>query len=161
MPSDTRHIAFELKTLDTLICRRIDSYLRLASGDDSLTRMHQWIIGFLYRNSDKPIYQRDIEAEFKISRSTTSSMLTLMEKKGLLKRESVEWDARLKKITLTDAAIERHKRIMSAFEEMDAFFEGILDADEKTEFFRYIDKLRSRILEDMDRNHIPVDECAE
>ncbi|MBR5732822.1 MAG: MarR family transcriptional regulator [Lachnospiraceae bacterium] len=157
MPPEARHIALELKTLDALIKKRIDSYIRAVSGDDSLTRMHQWIIGYLYRNSDRPIYQRDVEAEFKISRSTTSSMLTLMEKKGLLIRESVEQDARLKKISLTPAAIERHMRLMSMFSELDGFLEGILDAEEKKEFYHYVDKLRTSIVDDMEKNHIPID----
>ena len=157
MPSEARHITFELKTLDNLLKKRIDSCIHAVSGDDSITRMHHWIIGFLYRNSDRPIYQRDIEAEFRISRSTTSSMLTLMEKKGLLRRESVKSDARLKKITLTDAAVKHHKRLMSAFEEMDAFFDSILEENEKREFYRCIEKLRNSIIEDMEKNHIPVE----
>ena len=55
-------------------------------------------------NEDRDIFQRDLEEKFTITRSTTSRVLTLMEKKGLIERKSVDWDARLKKIVLTDKA---------------------------------------------------------
>ena len=52
-------------------------------------------------HADTEIYQKDIEQEFKVSRATASNMLQLMERKGLIVRESVSCDARLKKISLT------------------------------------------------------------
>ena len=54
--------------------------------------------------ADTEIYQKDIEQEFKVSRATASNMLQLMERKGLIVRESVSRDARLKKISLTEKA---------------------------------------------------------
>ena len=66
-------------------------------GVDELTAMHGWILGYLCRNEHKDIFQKDIEAEFKICRSTVTNILKLMEKKGYIKRESVPYDARLKK----------------------------------------------------------------
>lgn len=39
--------------------------------------------------------------KFSITRSTASRVLSLMEKKGLITRESVERDARVRKIVLT------------------------------------------------------------
>ena len=65
-------------------------------GVDELTAMHGWILGYLCRNEDKDIFQKDIEAEFKICRSTVTNILKLMEKKGYIRRESVPYDARLK-----------------------------------------------------------------
>ncbi|NEG90394.1 MarR family transcriptional regulator [Bifidobacterium aerophilum] len=62
------------------------------------------IILFLARNRDKPIYQHTIEQKFCITRSTASRVLALMEKKGLIVREPVPHDARLKRIVLTDKA---------------------------------------------------------
>lgn len=42
--------------------------------------MHTWIIGFLQDREDSNIdtFQKDIEEEFSINRSTTSEMLKLM-----------------------------------------------------------------------------------
>ena len=59
---------------------------------------------FLARNRGREIYQHTIEQKFCITRSTASRVLALMEKKGLIARESVEHDARCKRIVLTDKA---------------------------------------------------------
>lgn len=42
------------------------------------------------------IFQKDLETEFCIGRSTVTNILNLMEKKGFVRRESVSYDARLK-----------------------------------------------------------------
>ncbi|SPU25488.1 MarR family transcriptional regulator [Bifidobacterium bifidum] len=59
---------------------------------------------FLDRNRNREIYQHTIEQKFCITRSTASRVLALMEKKGLIARESVAHDARCKRIVLTDKA---------------------------------------------------------
>lgn len=70
-----------------------------------MTMMQSWIIRFLYEHSEEDIYQRDIEAEFSIARSTATGILKLMEKRGYIRRVSVERDARLKKLELTEVGI--------------------------------------------------------
>ena len=56
-----------------------------------------YIISYLCENEDKHIFQRDIEHEFDLSRSTVSTILKELEKEGLIERKSVIIDARLKK----------------------------------------------------------------
>ena len=50
----------------------------------------------------------ELESEFGITRSTASRVLRLMEQKGLVERQSVPQDARLKKLVLT----ERSRRLV-------------------------------------------------
>ena len=50
----------------------------------------------------------ELESEFGITRSTASRVLRLMEQKGLVERQSVPHDARLKKLVLT----ERSRRLV-------------------------------------------------
>ena len=88
------HIGFENKRLENEIHSRMTAY-RAAMGGEELTMMQSWIIRFLYEHSEEDIYQRDIEAEFSIARSTATGILKLMEKRGYIRRVSVERDARL------------------------------------------------------------------
>lgn len=61
-------------------------------------------LGYLSIMRDgEDVYQRDIETFFKLRRSTVSSLLNTLERKGLLRREPVPHDARLKKLVLTEA----------------------------------------------------------
>ena len=58
----------------------------------------------LVKCTDGPVYQRDVESAFGMSRSTATGILQLMEKNGLILRESVASDARLKSLVPTDKA---------------------------------------------------------
>lgn len=65
-----------------------------------------WVILYLAENEGKDIFQKDLEKQFGISRSTTSKMLARMEHEGLVGREKVASDDRLKKLVLTPKSKE-------------------------------------------------------
>ena len=92
-----RHVGGEIRVLSNLIKRCMDDGM-----PPETTGMQGWIIGFLHRNEDRDMFQRDVEAEFNIRRSTATGILQLMEKNGFLLREPVAYDARLKKLVLTE-----------------------------------------------------------
>ena len=96
-------LLMEFRALNNLIRR----YLFFSSHTEdikSITGNNAWIIRYLADNEGSNIYQKDIEEYFTITRSTASRVLSLMEKKELISRESVAIDARLKRILLTDKA---------------------------------------------------------
>lgn len=66
------------------------------------------ILGYIYNHREEPVYQRDIEKEFRISRATATNTLQVMEKNGLVVRKSQDRDGRLKRITMTEEAAENH-----------------------------------------------------
>ena len=75
-------LGFWIKTLDNLFFRNMIAYETCQEGMDEVTVMHGWILGFLYENQERLIFQKDIEAEFSIARSTVTAIVKLMEKKG-------------------------------------------------------------------------------
>ena len=109
----SKEIGRTIKTLSNEIGR----YIKTTEAVEGVTRMHGWLIGYLYENSKKgDIFQRDIETYFNIRRSTATGMLKLMEKNGMITRTSVSSDARLKKIMLTPKAIQIHETIKANIE---------------------------------------------
>lgn len=73
--------------------------------DDGLTAMQKHVLKFiLLETLHKAVYQKDIEEEFQIRKSTASGMLQLLEKNGFILRESEKKDARLKRILPTKKA---------------------------------------------------------
>ena len=102
-------IPAQLRRVDNLIFRRLNQFSR-ANGVEQTTPMHGWIIEYLYRHRDEPVFQRDIEREFSITRSTVTNILQLMERKGYIQRLSVPQDARLKQLVLTKEGIQRHEK---------------------------------------------------
>ncbi len=134
-------IGHEIKAIDHLMQRKM-FMIASKSGLDKVTVMHGWIIGYLIMNKDRDIYQKDIESEFAISRSTVTNILKLMEKKGYITRASVASDARLKKIALTDKGIQTAVMLKKAVEENAKNFDRLLENDEKETFLRLVKKLR-------------------
>ena len=89
--------------------------------DQIITGFQGRIIGFIFvRNSRKlPVYQKDIENEFKINRSSVTSVLNTMKKNGYVKREAVESDARLKLVVLTDKGKKAAKKNLQTIVEFE------------------------------------------
>lgn len=101
---------------------------------ESITGTNGWIIGFLAANADKEIYQKDLEKQFSITRSTASKVLILMEKKGLIERRGVPHDARLKKLVLTEKAWKISELMIDDATRMEqALTKGF--TDEELEYF--------------------------
>ena len=135
-------IGHDIKAIDHLMQRQMfKSAMDL--GLDKVTIMHGWIMGFLSCNSDRDIFQRDIESNFAISRSTVTSILKTMEKNGYIKRESVDSDARLKKLTLTQQGKDTDAIIQKAIEQNEERLNSLLTDSERKDFIRLAHKLRS------------------
>ncbi|MBE6786320.1 MAG: MarR family transcriptional regulator [Ruminococcaceae bacterium] len=137
-------IGFEISHCARLIRRYMDANA-LKSYIDEMTGTHGWALRYFYQNRDRDVFQKDFEKEFDIRRSTASNILALMEKNGLITRQSVAHDARLKKIVLTQKALELHQRVDDAFFRMEKeLSEGITD-EEKNTLFEIIEKINNNI----------------
>ena len=140
-------IGLEVKILGSLIDREIRAKVAV-DNLDKMTNMHGHIIGFLWYNSDREIFQRDIEKRFMISGASVSEILKLMEKNGLIERKPVERDGRLKKIVLTDKAIAMHDEVKASIDSVEREIDGFITEEERAEFDRIamklIEKLKQR-----------------
>ena len=146
-------ISFEIKTLYHTVGRKIDSNMR-ENGIDSITVNHARILGFLSRNSNRDIYQRDIEREFHISRSTVTNLLQLIEKKGYIKRVSADKDMRLKKLILTEEGTATDSQILSCLQLTDEqLIEGI-PQDKLDTFYEVCGIIRNNCKNTYERNKI-------
>ena len=143
MPSE-RDIGFEIRTLSNLIRRDVEK--NIAAMDPKPNgRVHGWAINYFYENRDRDIFQKDFEEKFLIRRSTASNMLKLMEKDGYIKRVSVENDARLKKIVLTDKVIKTHTAICRDIAAREKRLRKGLTDEELEAFFRIVEKLKKNM----------------
>ena len=90
-------------------------------NDDGLTSMQKHVLKFLLLETlHKVVYQKDIEEEFQIRKSTATGMLQLLEKNGFIVRESEKKDARLKRILPTEKAESLRQPILHSIEEDEA-----------------------------------------
>ena len=134
-------IVYRVKTINNLMKRNID--IALMQKLDKATFMRCWIIGFIHERNERGLdtFQKEIEKEFNISRSTTSEMLKMMEKKQLIKRESVDYDARLKKITLTSYSQTIDKIVDSEAKRIHESITNELTQEELDTYLKISDKI--------------------
>lgn len=147
-----RRIAPEVKKLAHMMSRNMEAH---AKGNcmDEVTIMHGWIIRYLNEQYEVEVYQKDIEKKFGIGRSTVTNIIQLMEKKGYLRREAVERDARLKKLVLTEKGRMHHLQMESLAKQLSVeTAEGISD-EELDVFFCVIQKLEENIRQQKRRLH--------
>lgn len=100
----------------------------------------------VYISEKEIVFQKDIEKEFGITRSTASKVISLMESKGMIIRKSVSNDLRLKQLVLTDDAkmfVESVKMDLKSFEER--LTHG-LTKEEKENLLSIMNKLENNIL---------------
>lgn len=122
------------------IIENLDSIKKL----DNISGTNGFIIVYIYK-SNKDVYQKDIEKEFGITRSTASNIISLMEKKGLIIRERVDSDARLRKLVLTDLAKEYS---ITVIKDLDSFNKKItkdISDDDIDVFLKVLNKIEDNL----------------
>ena len=139
-----RKLGFELHRSSRLVKRYMDNDATKLYVD-KMTGTHGWAIGFFYHNRDRDVFQKDFEQEFNIRRSTASNILSLIERNGLITRESVPYDARLKKIVLTQKALDVQSVVDKAFEKLEETMRKDISEEELLVFFGVIDKINNNL----------------
>ena len=143
---DKINVGFELRRINLLFKKTINSIAK-RNGGSELTGMHMMLLGYLDKHSDREIYQKDIASLFAIRNSTATSLIQLMEKKGLIKRESVGKDARLKKLLLTPEGAEISRNTKKEYDELNNELLGCRTKEELDLFIGINDKFRKILID--------------
>jgi DNA-binding MarR family transcriptional regulator len=100
---------------------------------EKLTQKQKRILHFIFaRDRLENVYQKEIEREFNLRRSSASELLAHLEQEGYIKRESVDFDARLKRIAITEKAENiRNQVIKDCCEMENRLVEGIAEEELK------------------------------
>ncbi len=141
---DNRILGFEIKAAENMLCRNL---CRVVAEVPELSGTQGPVLGFLQDKAQagEDVFQKDIEKEFHIRRSTASIMLQTMEQKGMLRRESVGHDGRLKKIVLTQKGIDLDSAIRQHIDALHARLEQDITREEKEIFLQILDKIRKNL----------------
>lgn len=141
-----KHLGFEIRILSNLIKRHIDNSAARAEVE-SVTGTNMWVIIYLVHHKDEEVFQKDLEQNFSVRRSTMSNILALMEKKELIIRESVPQDARLKKLVLTEKSLQLYEMMEKDREETESLITAGLTADEIRTFLSILNKMKKNFEE--------------
>ena len=102
--------------------------------DCGLTTMQNRVLHYiLVRSLENPVYQKDLEKAFKVSKSTVTEILQLMERKGFIERKSSKRDGRMKRILPTEKAITIQREVMENIRTVEEKLRaGVTEEDYKT-----------------------------
>lgn len=98
-----KSLIHEIKVINGDIFKTISN--RYKKMELNITPMHAKIIMIIYF-SDIELCQKDLEVNMSCNKSTMSSIISTMEKNGLVTRETSEQDSRINYLVLTDRGLE-------------------------------------------------------
>lgn len=142
MISLTKNAARYVSKLSNKLRRKLDTL----SSREEFSGSQGRTLHFLLAQTDD-IFQKDIEEEYSIRPSTATELLKQMEKNGLIVREPVAYDNRLKKIVVTDKALLYKQQVVADLTALDeTLVNGISEADLQV-FFKVIEKMMDNLSE--------------
>ena len=112
--------------------------------DCGLTGIRGAILGYLCHNPGD-IYQRDLEKRFNMRRSTATALLQGLEEQGLLRREPVEHDARLKRLQVTPQGREVEAGARRFLDELETRMRQNLSEQEIAQLLELLGRVRANL----------------
>ena len=92
---------------------------------------------FLLAHTKSDIFQKDIEEEFGLRPPTATALLKELEQRGLIRKETVPYDARKKKIVVTEEALQYKDCVLKGLKELDQKLTAGI-SDEEMQVFFYV-----------------------
>jgi DNA-binding MarR family transcriptional regulator len=137
-----KEVTFVVRMLFNQIRRLADCKVGM---EQRITPMQARVIGYLVHHPQVDVYQRDLEREFQIRRSTASTILQTMEKGDLLTRVSVPQDARLKKIMPTQRAVDFSDHFQYQIREVEKAITQGVSQKELDDFFKLVTRFENNL----------------
>lgn len=106
--------------LVNMLSRKVKRRLNVTLQGLGITAIQSRVIYYILIHCQQgPVFQRDIEQVFSLSRSTATGILQQLEKKEIIRRESVAMDARLKSLVPTRRATELDAQVRACLRQTD------------------------------------------
>ena len=139
--SNTDLLGFRIRSVWQQVKRLMNRHLTENDGY-GLTGMQFAIVSFIAKEStERDVFQKDLEQKFDIRKSTVTGILNTMERDGLLLRETVPYDARLRKMILTDKALQAKKNSEQVIDTVENQLSKGLTEEEITTFLNILEKI--------------------
>ena len=111
-----------------------------------ITGVQSAMIGFIYEKSrKKDVFAKDIEKAFDLRRASSAGLIQNMEKNGLIKREMVGNDARLRKIVLTEKALELRRKLDKSIKNIEKKMQEGLTKEEVEKYIELTEKMSKNL----------------
>lgn len=131
-----KYIGRELKKLSNKIYREIDKF----ASKSELTGAEGRVLHFLLGHEEN-VFQKDIEFKLGLRSSTATEILKKMEKDNLIIRKPTPTDGRLKKIIVTEKALQYKDIVLNDLKNFEKKLISGLTEEEIDLFLKVVDKM--------------------
>lgn len=101
----------------------------------------------LAEHTKSDVFQKDIEAEFGLRPPTATALLKELEQRGLIRKEPVSYDARRKKIVVTEKALKYKDCVLKGLDKLNQKLIAGISEEEMQVFFSVTDKMLKNLAE--------------
>ena len=143
-------LGMEINCVSNMIRRSIDQRIAAMPGE-KLSRMDSWIIHYMLDHQQEDVFQKDVERALAMTRSNVSKAVDQMVHKGLILRSPVDYDARLKKLTLTPKVLETHRLVEGEIANFEQLLAAGFTSQELTQFKEYLGRVARNINDSAER----------
>lgn len=112
-----------------------------------LTRMQCATLHYLQDHEGEDVFQKDLELVFSITGATATNILKVMEKEGLIIRQPMQTDGRLKKLILTEKGILLNQKAYASLVRLEQGMIKDITSEEIQILEKLLDKVTQNIVD--------------
>lgn len=135
----------DILAIVNLIRHKINESEKLNIIQKEISRRQAAVIGIIDESGNNPVFQKDITKILRIRRSTATSMLQDMERDGLITREAVGNDMRLKKLVLTEKSMRYALMIREEFTLIEDTIVKDFNEQEKAQLRNFMERIKDNL----------------
>ena len=114
------------------------------STKESFSGSQGRVLHFLLAQTED-VFQKDIEEEYSLRTPTATALLKKMEENGLIFREYLPNDGRMKKIVVTEKALQYKDIVMSDITQLEDELTTDISESDMDIFFKVVEKMLNNI----------------
>lgn len=135
-----KYAGHDISKLSNKIRRKMDAF----STKESFSGSQGRVLHFLLAQTED-VFQKDIEEEYSLRPPTATALLKKMEENGLIFRESLPNDGRMKKIVVTEKALQYKDIVMSDITQLEDELTNDISKSDMDIFFKVVEKMLNNI----------------
>lgn len=129
-----------------MLSHKVKKRLNATLAEQGITVVQSRVMHYILAHYEEgPVFQRDVEEVFGLSRSTTTGILQLLEKNGIIRRESVDSDARLKSLVPTEKAGQIDEQVRERIRETEAMMTQNISPGQIQVFLEVAEKMSANL----------------
>lgn len=128
-----------------MLSHKVKKRLNATLAEQGITGVQSRVMHYILAHCEEgPVFQRDVEEAFELSRSTTTGR-TAAGEKGIVRRESVDSDARLKSLVPTEKAGQIEEQVRERIREIEAVMTRNISPGQMQVFLEVAEKMSANL----------------